>query len=68
MACKFCETPTPQEEKDFEAFMNGDNNEEGMAGLLKGRDFIIVAMFDSGCLGDSAVYRFNYCPMCGRRL
>ncbi len=71
--CEFCE-PTEVEKKSFYTWANanpykGDDQVwDGMQYLLDDNNFIVSAANDGGYLRDELNLRFNFCPMCGRKL
>ncbi len=71
--CEFCNA-TEIEKKNFYEWANANPYEgddqvwEGMWYLLDDNNFIISTASDGGYLRDELNLRFNFCPMCGRKL
>ena len=69
--CKFC-NPTKKEIKKFDLWQSRSDDGEDYEGvdymLYRDGKFVIVALFDSGYIGDHVTLQFKFCPMCGRKL
>lgn len=71
--CDFCNVD-PKEVKEFMSWAHanpyddGKQVDDGMGGCFDGQYYTVAANFDGGYIGDYFTVKFNYCPMCGRKL